>query len=95
MSITYKPTVVLWRRSEVQAITGLRRSTLYQLIKDGKFPAPVKLSIRAVAWPSYAVNAWIASRTCNGQVQSDDGSIADTQGEFCYLPETVDAHGRV
>ena len=53
----------LMRRKAVEAQTGLARSTIYKLIKNGDFPAPVKLTgSRAVAWPSCAVDAWIASR---------------------------------
>jgi prophage regulatory protein len=57
----------LLRRAAVEAQTGLARSTLYKLIKDGTFPAPVKLTgQRAVAWSSCAVDAWIASRIASG-----------------------------
>lgn len=42
--------------------TGLKRSALYALQKEGKFPKGVKLSEKSVAWPSNAVDAWIASR---------------------------------
>lgn len=53
----------LMRREQVQAQTGLCRSTLYALIKKGDFPKPVKITgARAVAWPSLAVNAWVQSR---------------------------------
>lgn len=57
----------LLRRRCVEAQTGLARSTLYKLIRNGNFPAPVKLTgSRAVAWSSDAVNAWVASRISNG-----------------------------
>lgn len=42
--------------------TGYQRSTLYLKIKQGLFPAPVSLGPRAVAWPSDAIDAWIAAR---------------------------------
>lgn len=42
---------------------GLSKSTIYALIADGKFPAPVKLgSKRAVGWYEYEINNWLASR---------------------------------
>jgi len=50
------------RRRAVEEITGLSRSTIYALIAEGKFPRPVKLSVRAVAWPESAVAAWLANR---------------------------------
>ncbi|MFC7462704.1 helix-turn-helix transcriptional regulator [Hydrogenophaga defluvii] len=52
----------LLRRQQVQAMTGMARSTLYKLIAEGGFPPPIKLTARAVAWPSDAVSAWIDSR---------------------------------
>jgi len=52
----------LLRRPAVEQRTGLSRSTLYELIARGEFPAPVHLTERAVAWPRTAVDAWIAAR---------------------------------
>ena len=52
----------LLRRKQVEAQTGLARSTLYKLIGEGNFPAPVRITGKAVAWPSNLVDAWIASR---------------------------------
>lgn len=54
--------IALLRRKEVEAQTGLARSTLYKLIASGDFPAPVRITAKAVAWPSNLVDAWIASR---------------------------------
>jgi len=52
----------LLRCQQVQERTGLARSTLYKLISEGAFPAGIPLSGRAVAWDSFAVDAWIESR---------------------------------
>ncbi|WP_323908526.1 helix-turn-helix transcriptional regulator [Aeromonas caviae] len=52
----------LLRIKVVLARTGLSRSTMYAMIADGRFPAPVKLSVRCVAWPSDQVDAWVAER---------------------------------
>jgi prophage regulatory protein len=51
-----------YRRTEVEAITGLRRSTIYDLMKRGQFPCPVRLSERAVGWPESRLSAWLKSR---------------------------------
>ncbi len=51
--------VVMLRLREVTRVTGLARSTIYKLIREGRFPRPVKLAARAVAWRSDVVNAWI------------------------------------
>ena len=50
------------RRQQVQQRTGLSRSTLYQYIKDGGFPAPVQLGPRAVGWLESDVSDWISAR---------------------------------
>lgn len=52
----------LLRRPEVQSLTGLPVSTLYDYLAAGTFPAPVKLSARSVAWKESEVRAWIDSR---------------------------------
>jgi len=51
------------RRAQVQARTGLSRSTIYQYIQDGHFPAPLQLGPRAVGWLESEVSAWIAGQT--------------------------------
>ena len=53
---------IILRRPQVEARTGLSRSTLYQYIQDGLFPRPVSLGARAVGWLESEVNAWIAAR---------------------------------
>lgn len=50
------------RRREVQARTGLSRSTIYLYIQAGAFPRSVQLGPRAVGWLESEVSAWIAGR---------------------------------
>ena len=50
------------RRPQVEARTGLSRSTLYDWMKKGKFPQPVKLGERLVAWRESDITAWLESR---------------------------------
>lgn len=50
------------RITQVKERTGLSRSTLYSLIKEKKFPAPVAISVRAVGWLSSDVDGWIETR---------------------------------
>lgn len=52
----------LLRRKQVEAQTGLPRSTLYKLIASGDFPAPIRLTAKAVAWSSSDIDSWIADR---------------------------------
>ena len=44
--------------------TGLSRSTVYRLVAEKGFPAPVQLGARSVAWKVSDVSDWIDSRMC-------------------------------
>lgn len=50
------------RRPEVESRVGLARSTIYELIKEGKFPAPVQLGARAVGWFESEIEAWLRDK---------------------------------
>lgn len=55
--------LTILRRNQVEARTGLSRSTIYQKIKEGTFPAPVSLTAgRAVGWLESEVNAYLSDR---------------------------------
>ena len=42
--------------------TALCRSSLYAEIKQGRFPAPVRIGLRSVAWRSEDIDAWKKAR---------------------------------
>ncbi len=50
------------RRREVETLVGLRRSAIYAAVAAGRFPAPVRLTARAVGWLDTEVMAWIHAR---------------------------------
>ena len=54
------------RLPQVKARIGMGRSWIYAAMKRGDFPAPVRLSIRAVGWRVADVDAWIAGRQTTG-----------------------------
>lgn len=65
--VSQKPlSLKLLRRPEVEARTGLSRSTLYDWMKRGEFPQPVKLGLRIVAWRESDVTEWLESRETRG-----------------------------
>lgn len=50
----------LIRRPDVEARTGLRRSTIYDLIGEGRFPKPIRIAgTRSVAWVEGEVTQWV------------------------------------
>ena len=63
MSKTIQPRLIVLRRRQVEVRTGLARSSIYALIADGQFPAPIRLSVNTVGWLEHEINAWIAERT--------------------------------
>lgn len=62
--------VRLIRRKEVQAKTGLGASSIYALMKEGKFPLAIELSERRVAWLEAEIDQWITERIANRKVSS-------------------------
>lgn len=50
------------RRPDVERLTGLPRSTIYDLMSRAGFPKPVRLSDRLVAWIESEVRAWMSKR---------------------------------
>jgi len=49
----------IWRLPEVMAQTGLCRSTIHDLVSQGKFPSQINLGPRAVGWVASEVVDWI------------------------------------
>jgi prophage regulatory protein len=49
------------RLPKVEALTGLKRSTLYARAAAGSFPKPYKLGLRASGWAEDEVERWLAS----------------------------------
>ena len=52
----------LLRRRQVEETTGLSRSSIYRLMKKGKFPLPVRVGPSAVRWRASDITAWLESR---------------------------------
>lgn len=57
----------LLRLPAVMAIVGLQKSSIYEGVKNGTFPAPIKLSRRAVCWPESHIATWVKERIKHGQ----------------------------
>ena len=53
------PRLCILRRREVEARTGLSRSTIYQRCSMKTFPTPVRLGGRAVGWVESEIEAWL------------------------------------
>jgi prophage regulatory protein len=62
MAAQIQHTPAILRRPQVQARIGLSRSTLYDRIRAGTFPAPISLGGKAVGWIEAEVDAWLTAR---------------------------------
>lgn len=51
------------RISHVEALVGMKKSTIYKRCSDGTFPRPLKLSNRMNVWRAADVLAWISEQS--------------------------------
>ena len=52
------------RLARVIEVTGLSRSSIFSMIKDGtlEFPQPIRLGKRAIGWKHSEIQAWLSDR---------------------------------
>lgn len=50
------------RLPDVKAVTGLSKTSLYAMIREKSFPAPVRVGPRSVAWVRSEVRQWAVER---------------------------------
>ena len=68
MAVQIQDALAILRRRQVEARTGLSRSSIYQFVSDGTFPRPVNLGPRSVGWLSHEIDAWLAARVAARKV---------------------------
>lgn len=59
----------LLRLPDVEMLTGCKKSTIYKLMKEGRFPSCVRITDRASAWSEAAVLQWVQERINSGGEQ--------------------------
>lgn len=55
-------TIRLLRTPAVEQMTGFSRTEIYNRVKRGTFPKPIKLGRRSLAWPASQIEDWIKDR---------------------------------
>ncbi len=58
------------RLPEVQELTGLKRTTIYEKMKAGEFPIQIALTSRSVGWLQNEVEAWIQSKISRTRISA-------------------------
>ena len=74
---TTEPPASILRRPQVEARTGLSRSTIYARIQDGTFPRSILLGARAVGWLEHEIDGWLDQRIKASRLS---GSRSSTRG---------------
>lgn len=64
----------LLRLPAVETATGFRKSTIYAWVKAGKFPPPVQITPRCVAWPESRLLQWVQD-----QIAAADGTASSAE----------------
>jgi prophage regulatory protein len=50
------------RTADVIRLTGLSRTTLWRLERQGKFPTRIRLGLNSVGWRDQEVQHWVETR---------------------------------
>jgi prophage regulatory protein len=53
--------------ADVETITSHKKSYLYLLIRQGRFPKPIRTGVKSSRWSQNAVMAWVHSLTTAGE----------------------------
>lgn len=57
------------RMKQVTAHVGLKKSTIYKLMNEGRFPRSMKLSTRASGWFESDIDQWLSDRLNGSLIQ--------------------------
>lgn len=70
-ALTERAEIRIIRRKQVEARTGLSRSTIYAKLRhnpkrpsdyDPTFPRPISVGAKAVGWLSHEIDAWLTAQ---------------------------------
>lgn len=50
------------RLRHVIELTGFKRSSIYEMMNQSRFPKSRRIGLRAVGWDSVEVNEWVNSK---------------------------------
>lgn len=88
MAIQTQTVPTILRRKQVEGRTGLARSTIYQNVRAGLFPAPISLGSKSVGWIEAEINAWLQARIEDSRKVSDGAEKID-KPHVTHRPHSV------
>ena len=59
--------LTLLRLPDVRRRTGLSKTQIYRLTRDGRFPTGIRISPRCTCWASSEIDAWILTRIADAR----------------------------
>ena len=62
MSSTRNNLKLLMRLPDVLELTGLCRTSIYTMVKEKRFPSPILIGERAMAWLGDDISEWIEEK---------------------------------
>lgn len=60
--LAFQQPVALLTMPKVENLVGFKKSTIYTLVKEGKFPTPIQVGARRIGFRSDEIDRWIKSR---------------------------------
>ena len=85
--------MALLRLPEVIRLSGYSRSMLYALISQGLYPKPVKISERAVAWPSEEVEQMVQAIVAHSSKAQRKDLVVSIESRRLALLTSMEAVG--
>ena len=61
----------IMRLKEITEKTGLAKSTIYNLISQGKFPKQIDLGARSVGWVDTEIEEWLEEKVAHRNAQEE------------------------
>jgi prophage regulatory protein len=71
----------LLRLPEVETVVALRRSAIYNLIAENRFPHPIKVAGRASRWSRRELSTWLEQRIAQRDAASSRPAVGRSNSE--------------
>ncbi|MCK2097568.1 helix-turn-helix transcriptional regulator [Thauera aromatica] len=90
MAARTKTAPTILRRNQVEARTGLSRSSIYAKMRpnpkrpgdfDPTFPKPIAVGARAVGWIEHEIDAWLSAQIEKSRAQANESEQARRGGK--------------